>query len=630
MKEKETLMYIEKFKNNGTDYLRIMQSTYDKTLGKQRKKVIKNLGPLSRFDDGEADFLERLRETFRQGEIELGGIRVDVTPTYKMTFQTNDTHEIVMKNMGYFILEKFYKDLEIDKVLQLEKSRSKIEFDVNGLTKLLVLGRILKPESKKRTFEKRHDYLFPITSEAHEHEIYRTLDVLHKKSEAIQLRMNTKIKQSSIGRHTELMYYDVTNYYFETLYNDDDVYQLDEAGNPVLGVDGKPIILEVGLRKKGVSKEKRKTPLVAMGLFIDQNGIPVSYHTFAGNIQDKTTFKEMIKSSLGKHELGKVVVVADNGNHAQENLYLLVTKGNGYVVSKSVKQKWNVKSHKELTKLGDWINDESGYDHNYNKQGILTFKSKSRIYERKLDDKEGNSVIIKEKEVVFWSQGHYQKQLKENSKFIEYLESCIEHPDKLRDKQRKSQEFIKVYQTDPKTGEILKTKPVVELLTKKIEKQKEIMGWYCIVTSEVDKSDTDIINSYHRLSRIEDSFRVLKSNMEARPIYLWNKKRINAHFLICFISLTIIRLLQHHVLKDQGKDTFSLDGWEQGMTTECIQEALNQHTVATDDHGVCLFNKITDELTLIYKALGIDYRLERPTVDAINKFKHSINKMKFI
>jgi transposase len=626
-----SFVYIEKFKNNGTDYLRIMQSSYDKTSGKQRKKVIKNLGPLSRFDDGEADFLPRLREKFRNGEIELGGITATSEPCpYRMNFQTNDTHEIVMKNMGYFILEKFYKDLEIDKVLQLEKSRSKIEFDVDGLTKLLVFGRILKPESKKRTFEKRHNYLFPVTSSQSEHEIYRALDVLNKKSEAIQKRMNTKIKQSSIGRKTQLMYYDVTNYYFETLYNDDDTYQLDEAGNPVIGVDGKPIILEKGLRKKGVSKEKRKTPLVAMGLFIDQNGIPVSYNTFAGNTQDKTTFKEMIKSSLNQQELGKVVIVADNGNHAQENLYLLVTKGNGYIVSKSVKQKWNVKSHKHLNKLGEWIKDELGYEHKYNQKGILTFKSKSRIYERELKDKDGNTVVIKEKEVVFWSKGHYQKQLKENSKFIEYLESCVENPDKLKDKQRKSQEFIKVYQTDPKTGEILKTKPVTKLLTKKIEKQKEIMGWYCIVTSEVDKSDAEIINSYHRLSRIEDSFRVLKSNMDARPIYLWNNKRINAHFLICFISLTIVRLLQYHVLKYQGKDTFNLDGWEQGITTEYIQEALANHLVATDDNGVCLFNKKSDELNLIHKALGIDDQLERPTILAVNKLKNKINKMKFI
>jgi len=623
-------MHIVKFKNNGIDYLQIMQSHYNKVTKKQQKTVVKNLGPLSRFDDGEPDFLPRLRERFRNGEIEFDGIAYQNKSIAKLSFIANDTHEIELKNMGYFILEKLYKDLGINKVLQLEKSRSKIKYDLDGLMKLLVFGRILNPASKKATFEQRDDYVFPITTSNDIHEIYRLLDVLDKKSESIQMRMNTKIKNSSIGRKSDLTYYDVTNYFFETGYNDDDVYQLDDDGNVVLDEQEKPIILEKGLRKKGVSKENRKTPLVAMGLFIDQNGIPVSFNTFARNTQDKTTFKEMIKSSLNKQELGKVVVVADNGNHAQENLYLLASKGNGYIVSKSVKQKWNVKPHTELSKMGEWAKDDDGYACRYNTDGILTFKSKSRTYERTVDDKAGNSLTVKEKEVLFWSRGHYNKQLKDNRKFLEYLESCIDNPNKLKDKQRKSQEFIKVYQTDPKTGEILKTKPMLELLTKKIEKQKETMGYYCIVTSEIEKTDDEIIDSYHRLSRIEDSFRVLKGNMAARPVFVWNKKRINAHFLICFISLTITRLIQHYVLVHQGKDTFNLDGWEQGITVQKLQETLAGHNVTTDINGVCLFNKYSDDLKLLYQALGIDYHLPRPTIDEVNKFKNRINKMTFI
>ena len=607
-----------------------MQSHYNKATKKQKKTVVKNLGPLSKFDDGEPDFLARLREKFKNGEIEFDGIFYQTKSTVKLTFTANDTHEIELKNMGYFILEKLYKDLEINKVLQLEKSRSKVEYDLDGLTKLLVFGRILNPQSKKSTFERRDDYVFPVTTSDDVHETYRLLDVLDKKSESIQKRMNTKIKNSSIGRKTDLTYYDVTNYFFETGYNDDDIYKLDEKGNVMIDDNGKPIILKEGLRKKGVSKECRKNPLVAMGLFIDQNGIPVLFNTFAGNTQDKTTFKEMIKTSLNKQELGKVVVVADNGNHAQENLYLLVTKGNGYIVSKSVKQKWNVKPHKDLSKMSEWAKDDKGYNCQYNNDGILIFKSKSRIYDRTVSDKEGNTTIIKEREVLFWSRGHYHKQLKDNRKFLEYLESCVDNPNKLRDKQRKSQEFIKVYQTDPKTGEILKTKPMVELLTKKIEKQKETMGYYCIVSSEIEKSDNEIIASYHRLSRIEDSFRILKGNMSARPVYVWNKHRINAHFLICFIALTIIRLIQHYVLIYQGKDTFNLDGWEQGITPERLQEALLSHQVTTDTNGVCLFAKKSDDLKLVYQSLGIDDTLARPTIDEVNKFKNRINKLKLI
>jgi len=623
-------MHIEKIKNNGVDYLRIAESRYIKELGRQKKFIIKNLGPLSKFDDGKPDFLPRLRQKFKNGEIEFDGIRYGTKTTVKLLFTPNDDHEIELKNMGYFLLEKFYRDLGIDKLLQFEKSKTKIEYDLDGITRLLVYDRILHPSSKQGSFESKDDYVFPVTSSNDVQEVYRALDVLAQRSESIQKRMNTKIEKSSIGRKADLTYYDVTNYFFEIDYNDDDEYLLDDNNNICIDDEGKPIIFKKGLRKKGVCKNNRKTPLVAMGLFIDQNGIPVSFNTFAGNTQDKTTFTEMINSTLSRKDLGKVVVVADNGNHAQENLYLLATNDNGYVISKSVKQKWNVAPHKELTKMSEWAKDESDYHCRYDNKGILTFKSKSRIYDRVVKDKDGNALTIKEKEVLFWSKGHYNKQLKDNQKFIEYLETCIDNPDKLKDKQRKSQEFIKVYQTDPKTGEILKTKPMVELLTKKIEKQKEVMGYYCIVTSEIDKTDDEIIASYHRLSRIEDSFRTLKGTLGARPIYVSNPDRIKAHFLICFIALTIVRLIQHHVLKYKDNDPTNLNGWEQGITPDKLQDALRNHNVATDINGVCLFNKKCDDLKLIYAALGIDHVLSRPTIDHVHKFKNQINKTTFM
>jgi len=623
-------MYIVKFKNNGTDYLRLVESRYNPVLKKQQKDVIKNLGPLSKFDDGKPDFLMRFRQQFKDNGIEIDGILYTSQTVPKYSFTPNDEHEITLKNMGYFLLEKFYRDLEIDKLLQLEKSKSKIEYDLDGITRMLIYDRIMHPSSKQGSFESKDDYVFPVTSCDDVHEVYRALDVLAQRCESIQKRMNTKIKNSSIGRKTDLTYYDVTNYFFEIGYNDDDEYQFDDDGNVCTDTDGKPIILKKGLRKKGVCKNNRKTPLVAMGLFIDQNGIPVSFDIFPGNTQDKTTFTEMIHTTLSRKDLGKVVVVADNGNHAQENLYLLINNGNGYVISKSVKQKWNVKPHKELSKMSEWAKNEHDYYRRYDKNGVLTFKSKSRIYDRVVKDKDDNDLIVKEKEVLFWSKGHYNKQLKDNQKFIEYLESCIDNPDKLKDKQRKSQEFIKVYQTDPKTGEILKTKPMVELLTQKLEKQKEVMGYYCIVTSEIDKSDDEIIASYHRLSRIEDSFRTLKGTLSTRPIYLSNPERIKAHFLICFISLTIMRLIQHHVLKYKDSDPTNLDGWEQGVTPDKLQKALREHTVATDTNGVCLFNKKSDDLKLIYDSLGIDHVLPRPTIDEVQKFKNRINKTKFM
>ena len=145
------------------------------------------------------------------------------------------------------------------------------------------------------------------------------------------------------------------------------------------------------------------------------------------------------------------------------------------------------------------------------------------------------------------------------------------------------------------------------------------MGFYCIVTSEIEDDDQEIINKYHGLSRIEDSFRIIKSDLEGRPIHVWTEEYIKAHFLICFIALTIIRLIQYKILKLENKNTLNVDGWEQGITAEKIKEALRDFKGCTDKNGICLISKPKKEIQKIFDSL----RLEIPdltTIDRIDKF----------
>lgn len=572
-------MYLDCFKCKGKPYLRIVENytSIEDGIKKNKRKTIKNLGYLEKFDDGKPDFIKRMKERLKNGDLKIDGIdpnnfrararlyNNNLCDKYNSTFYLNP------KNLGYFFLDSIFNNLGISELLRRIKSDSKIEYDLNGITKLLVFDRILHPSSKKKAFETKEDYLFDLTTCNNLNQVYRALDVLNEKSKSIQMRMNTKIKKSSIGRDTSLTYYDFTNYYFETMYGDDDVYQLDENGEVQIDSKGKPIVLEKGIRKKGVSKENRKEPIVQMGLFIDNNGLPVSYKLFPGNTQDKTTFKNVLENDIEDMNLGKIVVVADNGMNTQENKYLITEQGNGYIVSKSVKKSW--------TKFREWAQDEDEYTCIRNSIGEITFKYKSRINEIKLTYKKTDGTkdtkTVKEKEIIYWSKKHYDREVYQNQKFIEYLESCKENPDKLKDKQRKSQEFIDVIDIDKKTGEVVKTDKLVVFLDEKLEKYKETMGYYSIVTSEIGSEDQDIINRYHGLSRIEDSFRIIKSDLEGRPIHVWTKEHINAHFLICFIALTIIRIIQYKVLKSEGKNTLNVDGWEQGITAEKIKEGLN-------------------------------------------------------
>ena len=621
-------MYLDRFNCKGKPYLRIVENytVFENGKKKNKRKTIKNLGFEEKFDDGKPNFYQRMKESVNNGSFKIDGLDTNDFRVRAKLYNANKFIDEAFaylnpKNIGYFFLENIYNELGIADLMRRIKSDSKIEYDLNGLVKMLVFGRILNPQSKKKTFEYKDNYLFPIVSSDEIKEMYRALDVLEENSRKIQNRMNTKIKNSSIGRNSNLTYYDVTNYYFETMYGDDDVYELDENNEIVKDEQGNPIIVKKGFRKKGVSKENRKEPIVQMGLFIDNNGIPISHKLFPGNTQDKTTFKNVLENDINKMDLGKIVIVADNGMNAQENKYLIVDKGNGYIISKSVKRSW--KSQRE------WTLDDSDYQVIKNKNNEVVFKYKSRINEITLTYKNVDGTIskkkVKEKEIVYWSKKHYEREMHQNKKFIEYLESCKENPDKLKDKERKSQQYIKTVDIDKETGEVIHPEKVIIFLNEKLEKYKETLGYYSIVTSEIAEDDKEIINRYHGLSRIEDSFRIIKSDLEGRPIYVWTEEHIKAHFLICFMALTIIRIIQYKILKFENKSTLNVDGWEQGITAEKLKEELIKFEADKFDYNSYKLRKPTEDikkLLEIYENKNFNFLL--PSNKEITALRNSI------
>lgn len=606
----EDAMHIACVNNHGIPYLQVMESYSIKEDGiyKSRKRVVKNLGPLSRFDDGKPDYLKRLRHSFKEGNPlipELYDLVTDdnVKDIVTIQFDRKSQQDCVSdpKNIGYFLLDGLYDGLGIYDVMNKYKSMSKIEYDLNGLTKLLVFGRVLWPDSKVKTFKKRDRYFFDVTSSNNLIEVYRALDCLNDEAESIQKRINHKVK-NSIGRNMEVCFYDVTNYYFEIDQNDEDI--LDTEGN----------VIKDGLRKKGVSKEKRSDPIVQMGLFIDDNGIPIAYQLFPGNKTDQTTLRPALKKGIDNMKFGKVIIVADGGLNNSKNIAHILKKGNGYILSKSTK-----KSAKNVRK---WILEEEGYEWNEKK----TFKVKSILQDRTVEDEYGNKIKYKEKLICYWSKKHYDMEVNENKKFIEYLKSVIENPDKLKDKPKKIEKFLNKTQIDKNTGEILNVHTHLSLDIEKIQEYMNLMGYYTIMTSEIEKTDREIINKYHGLSRIEDSFKIIKSDLEGRPVHVYTPEHINAHFLICFIALTMVRIIQYRILKYQGKDTLNEDGWEAGLSTERIKEALILFQADNLPDGYCRTTKPSDDLQLIHDSFNINTVLNLPTLTELRQFKYTFDK----
>jgi transposase len=611
-------MYIVCAKSDRPAYLKLVEGYSVRVNGKLKNKqrVIKNLGPLSYFDDGKGDYLARLRQSFKDGKPLIGELEqyVNIDKDKKLSsnlirlqFNRLDKKAVTCdpKNIGYFLLESLYDSLGIGEILTLHKSRRKIKFDLNGLTRLLVFGRILAPKSKLATFRKQTDYLFGLSKSKSLIEVYRGLSELDKQALSIQKRIHHKIATGNITRNTKVCFYDVTNYFFTIDQNDED--EFDKQGK----------LTKQGLRKKGVSKEKRSDPIVQMGLFIDEKGLPIAYQLFPGNKTDQTTLKPALDKSIHhlKFNFKKVIIVADGGLNTTPNLAHIIKGGNGYVVSKSTgKSDKNVKA---------WILDQANYEWNASQ----TFKSKSIIKQRVIMGEDKRLVKIKEKLICYWSKAHYLRELKQNQKFIDYLESVIANPDKLKDKQAKINKYLKKVTVSKQTGQAVKTKVKLSLNMDKLQDYFDLLGYYTIITSEIHLPDSEIIGIYHGLSKIEDSFRVIKTDLEGRPVYVSTPQHINAHFLICFIALTLIRLIQYRILVFQGKSTTNNTNWEQGLSAARIKQALSSFQADPLPGGYFRLTPVTSDLKLILDSFGIKSQLTLPTISELHQLKYSFDKL---
>ena len=612
-------MHIEQYKSNSRAYLRLVSG---KRMKDRRgrpiigKRVVLSLGPLSKHDDGKPDYLERLRASFRAGKPLIKDLEPFVGEAPKerilVPFEPGDAKCLgEPKRMAAVILDPVFSALGLDELFASVKHASKVRYDLTGIVRLLAYGRLLDPASKSATMDQNGRYYRPLVSSTNDDNVYDALDVIQRNAKQIVLRMNTCIARGT-NRRSKAVFYDVTNFFFETERPDPDT--LDENGN----------VVEKGLRKMGVSKENRKQPIVQLGLFLDDDGIPISFGMFPGNTLDHHTLRPAMEKTVDSLGLKRFVLVADRGMYSGTNMCHVVDAGNGYIVAKSLRKSTKDEVAWALSPEGYGSSDED-------------FRCKSRVVTRTVrtvvkdaDGKDATVVRrIREEVVVYWSRAFYERELHENASFLSFVEKLRANPGGFRITAAQSQNlrrFLKDDVLDKKTGNVLDGKRLAAMIDdEKLSAFNDLFGYYQIVTSELDMPDREVIEKYHGLTQIEDQFREMKSTLETRPIYVRTREHVEAHLMVCFIALTMMRLIQRKTRQALGPDFGRNLNWTYGLPGARLAKALAewQVTELPGDYYQML-NASGEDIQLLFRAFGIEVPAKIYTKGDIRELKSSV------
>ncbi len=557
-------MYIRLSKSNSAKFTKVyLVEGYRDENGKAKQRIVKCYGNLEELQAKDPLILERLKEEAKQVPKNMFSVSINLN-------EKNDSIDFD-KNYGYFFLESIFNKLKISDFFDEKLKKTKLKYDLNEALKLLVFSRIINPASKKSTVENQKHFFnpFDLTLDS----IYDSLGKFNQIKEDLQSHLNQNVTEN-YGRDASLVFYDVTNYYFETEKEDN-------------------------LKKTGVSKENRKSPIVQMGLLIDKNGLPISYKLFPGNTNDISTLISFVKEMREKYKLGRIILTADKGLNSGKNLAYLTSEKDGYIVSQKIRGSSEAFINEVLS--------EEGYEYNQTK----TFKSKSFLRERSVKDEKENTVILKEKVVCFWSEDFDVREKHKREELEICINEFIENPSKYNSSNKVGiKKYLKLQNLDKETGEIEKIEPYVEFDKKKYDRDMRTDGYYCIITSEIELDNISIIEKYRGLWKIEESFRVIKSDLEGRPVYVWTENHIEGHFLICFLSLLIIRILE---LKTKHK-----------FSVKKLQEALSGATCRKIDKGLYSLNKQDEVYQEIEKEFGTSLNYAYVKLEQLRNYRKAI------
>ena len=485
-------------------------------------------------------------------------------------------------NCGYLFLEKIYYELGLNKICQSLKEKYSFKYDLNNILSRLLYGRIIFPSSKLATYNLSKKLLEQPKFELQH--IYRALEVISKENEFIQSELyKNSLKKSK--RNTGVLYYDCTNYFFE-------------------------IEQEDGLKQYGPSKEHRPNPITQMGLFMDGDGIPLAFNISAGNTNEQGTLTPTEEKILKDFKLSKFIVCTDAGLASIDNRKFNNKDERAFITTQSIKK---LKKH-----LKDWALEKTGWklsgdSKEYDISKIEETEESIEKYKNKIFYKERwiNENDLEQKFIVTFSlkYKYYQKEIRNNQ--IERAQKAINNnPTKLEKCNQNDYKRFITKTTLTQEGEVA-DKKVFTLNTQQIEKEEQYDGFYGVCTN-LDDDAEEIIKVNKRRWEIEESFRIMKSEFKARPVYLSRDDRIIAHFTTCFLSLVL-----HRYLEKELKEKYT--------ASEIIETLRNMNLTKATLEGYIPSYTRTDLTDLLHETF--DFRTDYEIIENKN-IKKILRKIK--
>ena len=505
--------FLKKTKNKKGIYLQIYESYYDPERKGGAHRSYKPIG-----------YVHELQANGMEDPIAVFGEEVQkLNQEYKKKKQAEKERKISEESpeklLGYFPLKNLNDSLGCKKYIDLMQTATHFRFNIFDMMSDLIYARVVHPCSKLKTYWEVIPKLFGKHAFSLD-QIYSGLEYIGSEYEKVIEIFNHQVTLK-YPFDTSHSYFDCTNFYFE-------------------------IDKEDYFRLKGPSKENKKEPIVGMGLLLDANQIPIGMKMYPGNESEKPVIREIIDELKQRsHISGRTIQVADKGLNCFNNILHALKAGDGYIFSKSVK----TLSETEKT----WVLLENDYVDVKNKRGEVLCRIKECVddFSYSYTDNAGHRKTLKltEKRIVIFNPKLAEKQKYEINRQVEKaknLRACEAKKSEYGD----SSKYVTFISTDKK-GTKTTGKVKVEINEKAIENAKKLAGYNMIITSEIHMSASEIYASYHNLWRIEESFRIMKSQLDARPAYMQKHETITGHFLICYLAVLLTRLLQIHVLKDQ-------------------------------------------------------------------------------